>query len=180
VFTFGTLSFALPASANQPVTANAFQLGLGFRYGVELGEDDFNPFGTGLGVDVGYTLPNALYLGGTFDYFFGQTEESEFLDRTGNVWQVMAEGGYDLGFGEGPYFVVRPKVGLGVASYNEERCVTPGGCEDSSESAFALAPGATFLFATKSFSLSLDLRYDVIFADDDPPDALIFSVGVGF
>jgi hypothetical protein len=92
----------------------------------------------------------------------------------------MAEGGYDIGFGLDPAFVVRPKIGFGLASLNTELCVTPGGCEDSSDTYFALAPGATFMLLTKSVSLSLDLRYDMILADDEQLNALLLSIGVGF
>jgi hypothetical protein len=176
----GGLVCASPAAANEPATAGAVQLGLGFRYGLELEEGDFNPWGTGIGIDGGYTLQSAIYLGGNFEYFFGEERETELVTLTGNIWQLMAEGGYDLGFGQDPWFVLRPKVGVGVAGVQTEACIPAAGCADDSGTYFAMAPGATFMFLTKGFSMSLDLRYDMIFAEEETLNALIFSLGVGF
>ena len=173
-------TLTLPAWADPPATANSVQLGVGFRYGQELEDGDFNPWGTGIGVEAGYTLPNALYLGGNFDYFFGEKQETDGLSLEANIWQLMGEVGYDLGFGEGPYFVVRPKAGLGVAGLSSESCLGNLGCESDSQTNFAIAPGATFMLLTKSVSLSLDLRYDMIFAEEETLNALLFSIGIGF
>jgi opacity protein-like surface antigen len=171
------LFVAVPAAANEPATANSVQIGLGFRYGFELEEGDFNPWGTGLGIAAGYTLPNALYLGANFDYFFGETIEVSGGEQSGNIWQLMAEAGYDLGLGSN--FVIRPKVGLGLASFNGELCIDPAPCIEESETDFAMAPGATFLLITENFSLTFDFRYDMIFAEEQL-NALIFSAGIGF
>jgi hypothetical protein len=172
---------ATPAMADPPATANVIQLGIGFRYGFEMEEGDFNPFGPGIGVSAGYTLPNAVYLGGNFDYFFGETVEEPGLELSANVWQLMAEGGYDVGLGD--TFVIRPKLGAGMASFNGEACLDLGTgetCEDTSETNFAIAPGATFMYIGSSFSISLDLRYDIIFAEEESLNALLFSAGIGF
>jgi hypothetical protein len=166
------------AQANEPATANSLQLGVGFRYGHSLEDSELNPWGTGLGADVGYTLPSALYVGGVFDYFFGGELEAPDGSLSGNIWQLMAEGGYDLGLGRN--VVLRPKVGAGLASYQGEFCVDMFGCEDTSETNFALAPGATVMLITSGFSLSLDTRYDMIFAEGETLNALIFSLGLGF
>jgi opacity protein-like surface antigen len=170
-------SLTIPATA-EPATSNVLQFGAGFRYGLELEEGDFNPWGPGLGLQVGYTLPAAaIYVGGNFDYFFGDTLDVGGVELSGNIWQLMAEAGYDVGLGE--VVVLRPKIGVGFASLNAETCIDPGGCTDDSSTDFALAPGATFILLTEKFSLSLDVRYDMIFADETL-NALIFSAGVGF
>ncbi len=174
----GVFLAAWPAFADPPATANSVQLGVGFRYGIDFEEGDFNPWGSGIGVEAGYTLPNAVYLGGNFDYFFGDSIDVAGTTLEGNIWQLMAEGGYDLGLG--PNVVVRPKAGLGVAGLHSKRCPPTGACSDDSETDFAIAPGATFMLLTKNFSLSLDLRYDMILADPETLNGLIFSVGVGF
>ncbi len=175
----GAFLVAVPAMANEPASANSVQIGVGFRYGFELEEGDFNPWGPGIGVSGGYTLPQAVYLGGNFDYFFGETVDDPVLGEvSGNIWQLMAEGGYDIGLGE--YFVIRPKAGLGFASLNSEVCVEGFPCQDESETKFAIAPGATFMLITSKVSVSLDFRYDMIFAEDEMLNALIFSAGVGF
>jgi len=176
---FATCSLLSVASlADPPATANAVQVGLGFRYGHELEEGDFNPWGTGLGLSGGYTLTNGVYAGGNFDYFFGETIEAPDGELSGNIWQLAAEGGYDIGLGDS--FVIRPKAGLGIASLNSEFCLDGYGCSDDSETDFLFAPGTTFLLFTSSVSLSLDLRYDIIFSDPEALNALLFSFGIGF
>ncbi len=190
----GAVSFlATPAFANEPATAGALQWGIGFRYGFELEDGDFNPWGTGLGAELGYTLPNAVYVGGNFDYFFGEEEELGDASYQSNIWQLMAEGGYDIGVA--PVFVIRPKLGVGFATINSESCAGTLGCRDDSSTNFALAPGAKFMFLTENFGLSADLRYDIIFAEEPPEctgtggcveggtetaNALILSIGIGF
>jgi hypothetical protein len=173
------LSLARPAAANEPATAGALQWGIGFRYGFELEEGDFNPWGTGLGAEVGYTLPQAVYVGGNFDYFFGEEEEVLGTSVSSNIWQVMAEGGYDIGVA--PVFVIRPKLGLGLANTSFESCVDGFGCSDNDSSTdFAMAPGVKFMLLTENFGLSADFRYDMIFADETTANALILSIGIGF
>ncbi len=165
------------ASADEPATANVVQIGVGFRYGIDLKGSDFNPWGPGIGVNAGYTLSNAVYLGGNFDYFFGSKKTIADVDFTGNIWQLMAEGGYDVGLGS--KIVIRPKVGVGFAALDSKACPPQGDCLESSAKPFALAPGATFLLLTSHFMLTLDARYDIVFADEKAT-ALLFSVGIGF
>jgi opacity protein-like surface antigen len=166
--------------ARGPHTAGAIQLGVGFRYGAELNDGDFNPWGPGIGLSAGYTLPMALYLGGNFEYFFGDSVEAGGVKVKGNVWQLTAEGGYDVGLGEN--FVIRPKVGFGIAGLKTsvEGCPAGLSCSGSSETKPVLAPGATFMLFTSHVSLSLDARYAMIFTDDETGKALIFSFGIGF
>ncbi len=164
-----------PAFA-EPATANSIQLGLGFRYGIEMNPGDVNPWGIGLGLDGGYTLPNAVYLGGNIEYFFGDSVGDDTNGATTNIWQLSAEGGYDIGLG--PIFVLRPKLGLGLANIHEKGCVL-GACTSDTESKFALLPGATFMVMPPGFNLSADLRYELIFADE-VEKALLIAVGIGF
>jgi hypothetical protein len=164
-------------AADPPATANVLQFGAGFRYGVELEDGDFNPWGTGLGLAMGYTMPAAVYVGANFDYFFGDTQEFDEGEQSGNIWQLMAEGGYDVGLGK--VVVLRPKLGVGLASVKGELCIPADECTEDSSTHFAMAPGAAFLLLTENFSLGLDVRYDMIFADQTL-NALIFSAGVGF
>ncbi|HET9959501.1 MAG TPA: outer membrane beta-barrel protein [Polyangiaceae bacterium] len=172
----GALLTSVSALA-EPATANSIQLGLGLRYGIEMNEGDFNPWGLGLGLNGGITLPNAVYVGGVGEYFFGDKEEAGGVKLTGNIWQLMAEGGYDVGLG--PLFVLRPKVGLGLANSRSELCLTGLGCTKDNSSDFALAPGATFLVFLPMIKLSADVRYELVFAEETGK-ALIWTVGVGF
>lgn len=179
ILTAGALAAAglvsAPAFAD-PATANSIQLGLGFRYGIETNAGDFNPWGIGLGINGGYTLPNAVYLGGNIEYFFGDSTGDDINGLSGNIWQLSAEGGYDLGIG--PIFVIRPKLGLGLANIHEKLCLA-GACASDTQSKFALFPGATFIVMPPGFNLSADVRYELIFADQ-VEKALLLTVGIGF
>jgi hypothetical protein len=166
-----------PAPRTGPATANVVQFGLGFRYGIELNDDtDLNPWGAGLGIDAGYTLPSAVYVGGTFEYFFGGSIDAEGGELKGNAWHLLGEGGYDIGLGES--FVVRPKLGVGLGSIKTEVCFD-GDCNSDSSTNLAMAPGIKLMLITPRFGLSLDTRYAMIFGDKTAK-ALIFTVGVGF
>jgi hypothetical protein len=171
---------ARSAFANEPATAGALQGGVGFRYGFELEYGDIvNWWGAGLGAELGYTFSSAVYLGGNFDYFFG--EEEEVYDGTihQSLWQLMAEGGYDLGVA--PVFVIRPKLGVGFAKTNFEFCSHTYGCaEDQSMSLLAVAPGVKFMFLTENLGLSADVRYIMALDDETTLNALILSLGIGF
>jgi len=171
-----SLTLAVPAAADPPATANSIQLGIGFRYGFSLNEGDFNPWRTGLGLQGGFTLPNAVYLGANAEYFFGQKDEVAGVEHSGGVWQATAEGGYDVGLGP---IVVRPKVGFGIAGLRDEVCGLPGGCVSDSITKPVLAPGVTFMLLTPKFSAAVDLRYDLVFSDQTVK-ALILSLGIGF
>lgn len=161
----------------EAATRGAFQFGAGFRYGIDQNEGDVNPWGTGLGLELGYTMENSFYLGGNFDYFFGESVGFPGGEIDYNVWQLSAEGGYDVGLGES--VVIRPKVGLGVGSLMVDGCAV-GICDDRSDKDFLLAPGATFLLLTRSFSLSVDARYAMLFTEPELSKAVILSLGIGF
>jgi hypothetical protein len=63
------------------------------------------------------------------------------------------------------------------ATVRVETCAP--GCQSESEAKLGVAPGVTGLFIWERFSLSLDGRYQMVFADETLR-ALIFSVGFGF
>lgn len=172
-----TLAAPSPAAADAPRTARSVQIGAGFRYGVSLSTEgeELDPWRTGLGLELGYTTLEGIYLGGVFDYFFGERRLLLGTEFKANVWQLAAEGGYDFQLSDG--VLVRPKLGLGVANLN----VSCSDCivADESSSDFALAPGLTAMFFPGSLILSFDTRYQMVFADERY-DALIFSFGIGF
>jgi hypothetical protein len=170
--------FARPASANEPATAGKLQASIGLRYGFELEEFDSNPWGLGLGAEVGYTLPVGAYLGGNLDYFFGESFEGYAGTSEDRLWQTMVEAGFDLALS--PELVIRPKLGVGLASTHHEDCSVSFGCLENSSTQWAVAPGAKLVFLTGPVSLSADVRYDMIFLDSMTAEALITGVGVGF
>jgi Outer membrane protein beta-barrel domain len=171
-----TLAVALPSFA-EPATSGSLQLGLGFRQGIELNDGDLNPWGTGLGINGGYTLPAIpIYVGGTFEYFFGNTVESPGYEQKARLWQIMAEGGYDIGLSD--LFVLRPKLGLGPATVTGRACFL-GQCASDTETKIAVAPGLTLMLFTPVIRLSFDARYELVLTDNTPK-AFIFSAGIGF
>jgi len=172
------LLMATPSFADGPATAGVLQLGLGFRYGAELNDGDFNPWGTGLGLEVGYTLPILpIYVGGNVEYFFGGTLDSPVGKIEGNIWQATAEGGYDIAAGD--HLVIRPKLGLGYANVTSETCVSILGCGTTHDNQGLVAPGAKFILMFSRLQLAFDGRYAVVLSDPKAK-AFIFSMGIGF
>ncbi len=176
IVTAGACLISVPAFAD-PATANKLQLGLGFRYGVDMKSDGgLNPWGIGLGLSAGYTLPNAVYLGGNIEYFFGSQVGDDTNGVTGNIWQLSAEGGYDIGIG--PIFVLRPKLGVGLVNVHDKLCFE-GACTSGSTSYFGLLPGATFIVMPPGFNLTADVRYEWV-STNPSASGLLFTVGIGF
>lgn len=158
----GVLILATPAHAETPFTADKLQVGGGLNYGVYMGDDDGdppNPYGFGLGVDLGYTLSPGVYLGGEFNYFLGGSEESAGFETSWNVMQYGVEVGYDIGLS--PELVIRPKAGIGMGSVNVE--FSGGGFEESnSESGLFIPIGAGVLYSMDSWFIGGDLRYGIL------------------
>lgn len=170
----GVVGMAETAHALPLITLSGSLRGL---YGSALGDQgvenaELNPYGLGLGLRGGVTLPSALYLGASFDYFFGDSDDA--IDVEVSLYQLMGNVGYDLGLGP---LTLRPSLGLGVATSSVEL----GGplSIDESESDFVLSPGAEGIIGLGLLSVSAEVRYNKIFADGDA-DALIMGVGVGF
>jgi hypothetical protein len=165
----------LAAQAEEAFTAGKPQVAVGLGYGIWAGDDigDFNPYGIGLWVRGGYTLPSNIYLGGNFDYYFGDSEG----DSSFNVYQILFEPGYDIGVAENA--VIRPVLGIGYSTYHAESCFGDL-CVDASQSKFGLAPGAVFLMDFGSVFGTASARYNHIFLEEDAnADAILLGVGVG-
>ncbi len=107
---------------------------------IEWGTNDLD---LGLGARLGYTLNPGIYLGGVFDYWFGETQTETIPFGGGNVsasahgWDALAIAGYD--FGPTPKVLIRPFAGGGVIRESAEAC-TPSGegtetCVSASHSA---------------------------------------------
>ena len=107
-----------PAKALEPpLTQSKVQL-LG---GIRFASDDLN---VGLGFKGGYTLPMNVYLGGSFDYFFGEHNDyiqNDFrYEYDVSVWVMTFEGGYD--FKLLPTVMIRPFAGLAIAHAEFDFC----------------------------------------------------------
>ncbi|HEU4579609.1 MAG TPA: outer membrane beta-barrel protein [Polyangiaceae bacterium] len=165
------LGTASTARALPLVTISGSARGL---YGSPADDLRLNPYGGGIGLRLGVTLPASLYLGGSFDYFFGESETNTAeIEQSVSLLQVMARVGYDLGIGS---VTLRPQLGLGLA----QSAVDFGGLS-TSESDFALAPGAEFIFGLGLLSLSAEANYNVVFAGDEEQvtNAWILGLGLG-
>lgn len=160
-----------------PRTAGSLQLSAGFRYGVMQDDDaDVDPWRTGLGLSLGYTTYDGLYVGGVFDYFLGETLSIGEFEVSANVWQLAGEVGYDFMLGSA--VMLRPKVSAGVSTLNVE--CSPGCIGDGSDSYVGVAPGLTAQFYAGRVILAVDARYQLVFADPETAKALILSFGIGF
>jgi hypothetical protein len=98
--------------------------------GVRYGTEDLN---LGLGARVGYTLWMNLYLGGEFEYWFGESEEVTVpgggtTSAEAHAWDLMFEAGYDFGVTES--LVLRPLGGFGIMYAFGEACTELPGVSD--------------------------------------------------
>lgn len=110
-------------------------------------------YGFGLGARAGYTLPQHIYIGGEFGYFFGGSTTIGSY----STFNLGPEIGYDIGLASAP-ILIRPYVGLGYDeigfSCGLRNCPDIGGV-----GGFALWGGAlgTWNF-TQNWSAGVDLR----------------------
>jgi outer membrane protein with beta-barrel domain len=160
---------ARPAQALPLLTLSASVRGL---YGSALGDPpgDLNAYGGGLGLRAGVTLPASLYLGGSLDWFFGESDSVDGTDVSASLLQVMANVGYDAGVGP---FTLRPLVGLGLA-----HGMASAGEVDSTDGNFVISPGAELSLGLGLLSVGAEIRYNHVFVDRDV-DAVIFGLGLG-
>ena len=141
----GATTFAAPAAADPSFTLERATIGGGLRWASE--DLEF-----GIGARGGYTLRQGIYIGGTFDYFFGDDDDAEFgnfvqSDVDYNVWALMGVVGYDAGLT--PSITIRPFGGFGVVHQDWEACGQVLGienCVDDSESDGGAVLGGEVLF----------------------------------
>jgi hypothetical protein len=153
--------YAAPVLALEPAfTLERAQVSGGLRYGSE-------GLKFGVGARGGYTIDPGIYVGGLFDYWFGDSEETA-VPGGGNItakssgWDMIGECGYDLGVA--PTVVIRPFGGLGIIHGDTEVC-TPAGCIDASGSDAIGAFGAQALFwLDDGFHVGAELR--VMFSEE--------------
>jgi hypothetical protein len=165
------LAFSGSAQALPLLTLSGSVRGL---YGSSLEDSEpvsLNPYGPGLGLRAGVTLPASLYLGASLDFFLGESDTIGGVKLSSSLLQVLANVGYDAGLGP---LTLRPSLGLGLAESSTE-----AGSIDSSEGDFVLSPGAELIIGLGLLSVSGEVRYNKIFADG-AVDGLILGLGLGF
>lgn len=160
-----TVAHAAEPSPTAGHASVAGLLGYGFKDGVNFG----------LGVRGGYTLPMNVYVGGTFVYHLGKSEDGGGAEASVNVYYFGVEGGYDLNVEP---VVIRPYLGLGAATANVDINI-PGLVDDSaSETRFAAWPGATVLYPIGSAFVGGDARFLIV--DDFNAFSLFATGGLQF
>lgn len=136
-------------------------LGYGFEDGVKLG----------LGVRGGYTLPMNVYVGGTFLYHLGESEEFGGIETSVNIYYFGVEGGYDLNVEP---VVIRPYLGLGAATVSASTDGAGAFDVDASETRFAAWPGATVIYPIGNAFVGGDARFLIV---DEANAFSIFATG---
>lgn len=111
-------------------------------YGVDFEDGDLNAFGFGLGLRGGYKLDEHIYLGGQFNYFFGDSVDAGAGELSLNVITIGVEGGYDLYVDP---VVIRPSLGLGIAIAHASTDISGVSISDSKSNLY-IAPGASVLY----------------------------------
>jgi hypothetical protein len=136
-----------------------------------------NGYGPGLGLSAGVTLPLSLYLGASYDYFFGETVSfSGGPDVSRASSQLLARVGYDLGLGP---LTLRPELGLGALFSSVE--VEGGEPEisdrDLTANGTVLAPAVEAFFGLGLLNINAEARYELVAGDNS--NALVIGLGLG-
>ena len=162
-----------------PFTAGKSQLGASFDFGLTTGHDDIsaaNPYGFGLGADLGHTLEKGMYFGAEFNYFFGTTQQGSGVESTTNVVQYGVEFGFDAGVSAD--VVMRPKLGIGVATAGTEQNGDDFVASDSTGGLFVPVGLALLCSVGNGGIIGGDFRYGISL-DDADLNGLLFSLGAG-
>lgn len=155
---------ATAAAQERPFTLERVTIGGGIRYGTE-------NLNFGLGARGGYTLYQSIYIGGMFDYWFGESKEVGAFGVTSeahvHAWNLLGVGGYD--FGITPTIVIRPYGGFGILHAFGSVCtnapfVNGNTCLDQSDDNAAGVLGGEALFQFNGFHIGGDMH--LLIADD--------------
>jgi hypothetical protein len=159
-----------------PFTAGKPQVGASLQYGIYTGDDvgDLNPYGLGFGLRGGYTLDMNLFVGASFEYYLGGSEDVLGEDVSFNMYSFMLEPGYDIAVGEG--LVLRPQLGIG---FTWEHFDAPEPIGGTTENDFAIAPGVQFLADVGGVFIQAGAKYHHIFVEDGNADGFLLNAGVG-
>jgi opacity protein-like surface antigen len=162
------------AAPHAPHWSAAALLGYGFEDGANLG----------LGARFGYSLRNNIYLGGLFQYHFGETNDYGLApfataEQHFNVYYFGFEGGYDFHIDD---VVIRPYMGIGPGFEHRSldgNVVGATGDVSDTDSEFAIWFGGTVLYQIDDqWFIGGDFRLPVI--DGDVYPTLAFTGGLNF
>lgn len=139
-----------------------FMLAVSPNYMVELSDMLANPWGPGVALTAGYTLPSALYLGALVDLHLG--EEELGIEYTGHF--IGAQLGYDARLS--PNLVLRPAAALGVHLFSSTSTFTAGGLTNevsASDTDAFLAFSADLLHFIGQVYVGASMRLAVVLSD---------------
>jgi hypothetical protein len=171
---------AAPAAA-APLSATLYGL-----YGhTWAGGNPVDPFGPGIELQGGITLPGSLYLGVGYQLYFGIAVSESLLsdpvihlERVGSQNRLLGYVGYDWQL---VAVTLRPSLGLGYSVATVETETSTEGQPTTERSSTArglsLSPGIEARFALGTLALCAELRNETLLLDGADPNA--FSVGVG-
>jgi|GEM_PF-946592 len=174
-----------PGAAAEP---KAFTLGqpaaeAHLAYGAYTGDGKANPYGFGLGLRGGVTLPENLYVGALLEYYFGssETRSDGFFDAiksSANFWLLQAEPGYDFAISD--EVVLRPQLNLGFAYAHRNDCIADV-CDRQSDANLSLAPAGTLLYRGEGYVMYFGMRYSEVFtaSDRSSGSGFVMTIGVG-
>ena len=137
----------------------------GGSVGILVGYGFDGAYHLGLGARGGYTLAAPkIYIGGSFTYHFGQSNDTPLGSISEHLFYLGAEGGYDLVLGAVPQLLIRPYLGLGYE--NVSVSTPPVGVPNTvglSVNGFSFWPSVTGLYSfTPAISAGLDAKVVVI------------------
>lgn len=181
---FGVLLCSTNARA---LTWDEFSLSAHGMYGVQLADESLeNPYGVGLDLHAGVTLPASVYAGASLSHFFGEVVSYTLLsdpaidvERRAAFTQVLAHLGYDWQL-DG--VLLRPNLGVGYAHARLESSGTRLAERTTTRSvdhALALSPGVDLRFPMGAISTSVQLSYHRLLLEDEAQSALLVGFGFG-
>jgi hypothetical protein len=145
--------------------------------------DSVNPFGVGLGLRLGVTLPGRLYFGLSYEHFFGgppsRFSNIAAYETEATLDDLQAWVGYQLPL-DG--VTLRPCLGIGAGYKQEETLTTDArGQERSEENALGVvASGALqLIFPVGPASMLIEGRYSMVPEALAEADGLLVGVGFG-
>jgi hypothetical protein len=171
------------ASETRPDEA-AFSGSAGALYGGLPGaSDSVNPFGVGLGLRLGVTLPVQVYVGVSYEHFFGGPTSSfsniASYETDAVLDQVHGWVGYEVPL-DG--LTLRPCLGLGGAYMREETLTTDARGQTRREDdalGLLVSPALQLLFPVGGAALVVEGRYSMVPEAVAEADALLVGVGFG-
>jgi len=169
------------AEASRPWTSQRVQLGAALEYGSFAGPTDMfaDPYGLGLGLELGYTFSSALYLGLTLEHGFGESLDVSAAGLSGKAssWLMRLNAGIDIGLGERA--LVRPALGVGVALPDWETCNhVLDYCASGLNANVVLSAALSTSYDFGPVYVGLEGRFDVVLGRDDGY-GLSFALNVG-